>query len=158
MSSSVRNAKTPSLSSPSIGGIHAVLPVASSSVSYGVTLPSSAGDGLRDRIDVDDRGRRAAGGCRCCWYHSSGLSDDVVGGLLAGEHRRQQDAVVVDVRLVAEHRDVEVAARACRICSTHAMPAMPLPTTTRRFIARVAFPDNSARSVPTRSTRTADCL
>jgi hypothetical protein len=36
-----RKTKTPSLSSPSIGGIHARLPVASSSVSYGVTLPSS---------------------------------------------------------------------------------------------------------------------
>ena len=33
VSSSVRNAKTPSLSSPSIGGIQAELPVASSSVS-----------------------------------------------------------------------------------------------------------------------------
>ena len=35
------------------------------------------------------------------------VDDDVVGGLLAGEHRRQHDAVVVDVRLVAEDRHRE---------------------------------------------------
>ena len=40
VSSSVRNGNTPSLSSPWIGGIHALLPVASSSVSYGVIDPS----------------------------------------------------------------------------------------------------------------------
>ena len=33
---------------------------------------------------------------------------DLVGRLLAGQHRRQQDAVVVDVGFVAEDRDVEL--------------------------------------------------
>ena len=107
VSSSVRNAKTPSRSSPAIGGIHAELPVASSSVSYGVTLPSAAVDGLLPRIDVGDP-------------HADPQLDavlavplervqrDLVGRLLAGQHRRQQDAVVVDVGLVAEDRDVEL--------------------------------------------------
>ena len=36
------------------------------------------------------------------------VQHDVVGGLLAGQHRREQDAVVVDVRLVAEDRDLEI--------------------------------------------------
>ncbi len=107
VSSSVRNAKTPSLSSPSIGGIHAELPVASSSVSYGVTLPSSP-------VTVLARGSTST--MRTPTRRSMSLlaipleriDDDVVGGLLAGEHRRQHDAVVVDVRLVAEDGDVEL--------------------------------------------------
>ena len=36
------------------------------------------------------------------------------GSLRAGEHAREQDAVVVAVRLVAEHRDVEAIAAAAR--------------------------------------------
>jgi hypothetical protein len=41
------------------------------------------------------------------------VEDDLVEGLLAGQHRRQQDAVVVGVRLGAEHGDlVQVGARA----------------------------------------------
>ena len=54
MSSSVRNAKTPSLSRPSIGGMNALLPVASSSVSYGVTLPSLPVTVFAVGVDVDD--------------------------------------------------------------------------------------------------------
>ena len=43
------------------------------------------------------------------WYHSSGLSVMSSGARLACQHRREQDAVVVDVRLVAEDGDVEAA-------------------------------------------------
>ena len=71
-----------------------------------------AGHRLAFGIDVDDPRRRRADRCRAVRYHSSGLMRDVVGGLLAGEHRRQHDAVVVDVRLVAEDRDRRNAARA----------------------------------------------
>ncbi len=54
--------------------------------------------------------------------------------IAAGKHIRQQDAVVVAVRLVAEDGDVENGRRrpAARISSTARMPAMPLPTTTSR--------------------------
>ena len=103
-------AKTPSLSRPSIGGIHAELPVASSSVSYGVTLPSSPVTVFSAAIDVDDADADAQIDVVAA-IPLERVDDDVVGGLLAGEHRRQHHAVVVDVRLVAEHRDVEHAAR-----------------------------------------------
>ena len=39
-------------------------------------------------------------------YQSQRVQHDLVERLLAGQHRRQQDAVVVGVRLGAEHRDV----------------------------------------------------
>ena len=39
-------------------------------------------------------------------YHSRDVQHDLVERLLAREHRRQQDAVVVRMRLGAEHRDV----------------------------------------------------
>ena len=107
VSSSVRNAKTPSRSSPAIGGIHAELPVASSSVSYGVTLPSCAGDGLLRRIDVGHPHADAQPDA-VLPVPVERVERDLVGRLLAGEHRRQQDAVVVDVGLVAEDRDVEL--------------------------------------------------
>ena len=42
------------------------------------------------------------------------VDDDVVRPVSAGEHARQQDAVVVAVRLVAEDRDVEQLAAAAR--------------------------------------------
>ena len=111
VSSSVRNAKTPSLSSPSIGGIHAELPVASSSVSYGVTLPSSPVTVLR-RGSTSTMRTPTRRSMSLLLIPLERVEHDVVGGLLAGEHRREQDAVVVDVRLVAEDGDVETAARA----------------------------------------------
>ena len=41
------------------------------------------------------RARRQSSTIPCCSYQSRGLSDDVVERLLAGEHRGQEDAVVV---------------------------------------------------------------
>ena len=73
MSSSVRKANTPSLSSPAIGGIHAELPVASSSVSYGVTVPSCAVTVFATGSTSVTR-RRRAGWMPLRWYQSSGLS------------------------------------------------------------------------------------
>ena len=63
------------------------------------------------------------------------MQHDVVGLLLARQHRRQQDAVVVAARLGAEHGDVETrsATPSLSSSSTVRMPAMPLPTTTRRM-------------------------
>src|SRR5215471_5411296 len=97
VSSRVRKAKTPSLSSPAIGGLNAELPVASSSVSYWVTLPSSpvtvfASASTSDLVLLVPVER---------------VQRDLVGRTLTSEHRRQQNAVVVDVRFVAENRDLE---------------------------------------------------
>ena len=72
-------------------------------------------------------------------YHDSGLMKMSSGSVRAGEHAREQDAVVVAVRLVAEHRDVEaIAAAAASTSSTRRAPAMPLPMTTRRAFALIA--------------------
>ena len=73
VSSSVRNAKTPSFSMPSIGGIRAELPVASSSVSNEVTWPSSVMTTLRSASTSVTRAptrRRIL----LRQYHSGGLS------------------------------------------------------------------------------------
>ena len=64
-------------------------------------------------------------------YQSQRVEDDLVERLLAGQHRRQQDAVVVGVRLGAEHGDVvQVGRDACSSSSSVRTPAMPLPTIT----------------------------
>ena len=62
------------------------------------------------------------------------VDDDVLGLVAAGQHAREQDAVVVAVRLVAEHGDRRTRPRPPRAStsSTSRAPAMPLPTTTRR--------------------------
>ena len=88
VSSSVRKVNTPSLSRPLMGGIHAELPVASSSVSYGVTLPSSPVTVFADRIDVDDADADAKVDL-VAPIPLERVDDDVVGALLAGEHGRQ---------------------------------------------------------------------
>jgi hypothetical protein len=64
-------------------------------------------DRLRGGVDVDDaRPQAQVDAARAVPVER--VEDDVVGGLLAGQHRREQHAVVVDVRLVAEDGDVEV--------------------------------------------------
>ncbi len=65
-----------------------------------------AGDGLGRRVHVDDADADAQVDV-VLRVPLATVDDDVVGGLLAGEHRRQHDAVVVDVRLVAEDRHGE---------------------------------------------------
>ena len=106
VSSSVRNANTPSLSSPAIGGNHGALPVASSNVSYGVTLPSLPVTVFSSRIHVDHPHADAeVDGVPLIPLEP--VDDDVVRALFPGEHRREQHPVVVDVGLVAEDRDVE---------------------------------------------------
>ena len=106
VSSSVRNANTPSLSSPAIGGNQGELPVASNNVSYGVTRPSLPVTVSRPRIDIDNPHADAEVDAVLS-IPLEPVDHDVVGVLFAGEHRREQHAVVVDVRLVAEDRDVE---------------------------------------------------
>ena len=66
-----------------------------------------AGDGLGARIDVDDANADAEIDLVPA-IPLLGVNDDLVGGLLAGEDRRQHHAVVVDVRLVAEDGDAEL--------------------------------------------------
>ena len=101
--------KTFFLSTPGMGGMKALLPVARMSLSYGVTPPSSPVTVCASRIDVGDAdaepGLDAVGSIPV-----DVVKHDLVGGLLAGEHRRKHDAVVVDVRLVAEDRDLEIRA------------------------------------------------
>jgi hypothetical protein len=72
------------------------------------------------------------------------VDDDVVGRPLAREHRRQHDAVVVDVRLVAEDGDRELR-RVLQDLLDARHPRHP-----------VADDDEAFHAV--RSTRTADCL
>ena len=77
------------------------------------------------------------------------VDDDVVGRLLARQHRRQHDPVVVDVRLVAEHRHLE--------------PRLVLEDLLQAVHPRHAVADHHQslhRPPPAaaRSTRTADCL
>ena len=60
------------------------------------------------------------------------IDDDLVDTLVAGQHAGEHDAVVVDMRLGAEHGDaVTLGGRGFSSSSTVRMPAMPLPTTTR---------------------------
>jgi hypothetical protein len=59
-----------------------------------------------------------------------GVEDDLVHRLLAREHGRQQDAVVVGMRLGAEHRDVVQVGLVFSSSSSVRTPAMPLPTST----------------------------
>ena len=87
------------------------------------------------------------------------VDDDVVDRLLAGQHRRQHDAVVVGVRLGAEDGDL-VARRGARFSnsSTVRIAAMPLPTTTSRSLAKarpsiVSSPDRRRRSSPPTARR-----
>ena len=67
------------------------------------------------------------------------MDHDVGERLLAGQHRREQDAVVVAVRLGAEHGDVRSGpgARASS-SSTVRIPAMPLPMTTSFSLGRIS--------------------
>jgi hypothetical protein len=60
------------------------------------------------------------------------VDHDLRDRLLAGEHRRKQDPVVVRVRLLAQHRDRVAVGRERAELLDRAHPAMPLPTTTRR--------------------------
>ena len=65
---------------------------------------------------------------------------------------RQQDPVVVAVRFVTEHRDVELLATAAhRISSMARTPAMPLPTTTS-FARIIRSPPVRGRRSPSRCT------
>jgi hypothetical protein len=77
------------------------------------------------------------------------VDDDVVGRLLAGEHRREHDAVVVDVGLVAEdrHREARLVLEDLleAVHPGHAVADDDQPLHTR--------PPSTKRS-----TRTADCL
>ena len=62
------------------------------------------GDGLRLAVDVRDRvAGDQANAVRV--VPLAGIDDDLVEALVAGEHARQHDAVVVDMRLGAEHGD-----------------------------------------------------
>jgi hypothetical protein len=67
----------------------------------------TARDGLRIGINVNDANADTQIDM-VALIPLDGVQDDVVGGLLAGEHRRQHDAVVVDVRFIAEDSDLEL--------------------------------------------------
>ena len=73
----------------------------------GVTLPSLPVTVLAIRVDVNDPNADAQVDV-VALIPLDGIQDDVVRGLLAGENGRQHDAVVVDVRLVAEDGDLEL--------------------------------------------------
>ena len=69
--------------------------------------PIVARDGFQLGIDVDDADAEAKPDV-VVLIPLERVQRDLVRRPLAGEHRRQQDAVVVDVRLVTEHRDREL--------------------------------------------------
>ena len=77
---------------------------------------------LRRRIDRGRLHRRRSAGCRAR-RTSRRVDDDVVDALLAGQHRGQHDAVVVRVRLGAEHGD--------RRSDRERGPAVPRPSACR---------------------------
>ena len=88
-----------------------LLPVAMTSVSYGSTTPEAPVTCFRPDVDRLD----AIAGVE----HDAVLrvprqrvDEDVLGLVASGQHAREQDAVVVAVRLVAEHGDRERAASA----------------------------------------------
>ena len=64
-------------------------------------------DGAALGVDVDDPHAQAQGDV-VLLIPVQRIDRDVVGGALAREHAREQDAVVVGVRLVAEDRDAEL--------------------------------------------------
>ena len=76
-------------------------------------------NGARRAVDRDDRLALAQ---RDLVLRVPGVvvDDDVVERLLAGEHRREHDAVVVDARLGAENRDVVAIRRARKELFEHA--------------------------------------
>ncbi len=86
------------------------------------------------------------------------VEHDLVERLLAGEHRREQDAVVVRVRLGAEHRDVVQVGSDLQQLLEVRTPAMPLPTITSfiflmlapvsRRLRRSVSRGHEARSMP----------
>src|SRR6185436_11960133 len=65
--------------------------------------------GLANRIDVDDADADVQIDL-VARVPLARMNDDVVGGFLAGQHRREHHPVVVDVRLVAEHDDLVLRA------------------------------------------------
>ena len=105
-SSRSRNVTTPGSSLPGSGSMMGSEPVAMSSRSYGATTPFFERTVRRLRsistIGIARMQRDAA-----ARVPVGPVQHDVVGLLLAGEHRRQQDAVVVAARLGAEHGDGE---------------------------------------------------
>ena len=136
---------------PSIGGTNGRLPVAMISLSYGVAVPSSAYTTLANRSIRSTR-TPACSVMPFSAYQRQVVEEDAGLVLHAGEHVGQHDPVVVAVRLVAEHRDLELSAPPrARISSTVRAPAMPLPITTRR--GRRFASQSDARTRP-RSTTT----
>ena len=69
--------------------------------------PIVTGDGFHLGIDVDDADAQAKTDV-VVLIPLEGIQGDLVGRPLAREHRRKEDAVVVDVRLITEHRDCEL--------------------------------------------------
>ena len=91
---------------------------------------------LRGAVDLASPARRRAGVMPFSAYQASGLRKISLGSCDAVEHVGQQDAVVVAVGLVAEHRDVELLGAAARQdLLDGAGAAMPLPITTSRCLA-----------------------
>ena len=153
-SSSVRNTNTPCLNVPcssrtfAIGGMTGLLPVAMTSVSY--ALRQSAGRrhlflAQIDLLDARAGVKRDAVGR----VPRHGVDEDVVGLVAARQHAREQNAVVVAARLVAEHRDVE-AARAAALeqifdesRARHAVADDDQPLFTHRLSIRTAHTLNS---------------
>ena len=130
------------------------------------------GHRLRDRVDVNDADADAEIDA-VALIPLDGVEHDVVRGLLAGENGRQHDAVVIDVRLVAEDRDLESrrvlqdlleAGHARHAVSDHDEALHREP----RWYSQLPIPNSqrlcaflevgSWELVVDRSTRTADCL
>ena len=96
---------TPGSLWPGTGTMKGVEPVASSRRSYQTSRPDLRAHHAAAAVDVH---HRVAGMQRDTVFGIPlpGMYHDVVHALFAGQHRRQQDAVVVAMRLGAEHGDV----------------------------------------------------
>ncbi len=144
-----------------------------------------AGDRLEHGVDVDHADAETKRDA-VALVPLERIEDDVVGAALAGEHRRQHDAVVVDVRLVAEDGDLELRrVREDLLHARHpghsvadhhqafhrASPGGPMspggpkgPPLRTQENATLALSPHGRRGGPSgppvsaRSTRTADCL
>ena len=100
-----RKARTPGSPRPGIGGASGFEPVASSSLSYPTASPLGERHRFRGRVD---RGRRIAGDQPYAVrvVPAGRVDDDVGDALVAGQHRGQQDAVVVRVRFGPDYGDL----------------------------------------------------
>src|SRR5579862_8017618 len=104
VSSRLRKTKTPSFFTSSIEGMSGTLPVASRSLKKRSHAAIVTGYGFGMRIDADDADSEAEIDAMLL-VPIEAVEDDIVARFFSRQNRREQNAVVVNVCLVAEDRD-----------------------------------------------------